>query len=908
MTHSHPPIDGSDPHRDDESRSERRRRRRRRPEGDPESTQPSNHEAFEDDDVEMEGDFEDGDESADDEPIYPTRRAQPEERRKEADTEREAWERAENEQHARERAERRAYELGEQEHQLRIAREQAEREAWEIAERERAAREQAEREAWERAEAERFERERQEREALARAEQEARERAERLARERAERERAEREERERLERIARERQEREARMAWERAERERQERERVEREAAERERQRLDWETRQREREEWERRELVSVSAEERERAWADLERTRDHRAPGGTVRLPWESEPTSEGAHIPPVNRYPYSNGNGNGHDHGPRSSAPVLEAPPPPRYEPRERREEPEEPPTRQRRDHHPDTPRDQAEEAAQSFAPTPPIYRLWIAVGIAGIVFYAYMLRWWGVPRGQALCGIAAIIGLVALFSKNLNAVNWRTVGWGLGLQVLFAILVLKFRITGMEGLGIPDGYRPFYELFAWMAEGLGSFAEFSRRSAEFLFGSLIYATTTDGAGRRGDVVFVFSIVPTLIFVSAFFTVLYYFGILQAIVRFFARGLSYLMGTSGAETLSVLADVFMGSTEAPLVVKPYLARMTNSELLTMMVGGMATISGSLMAVYIGFGADRVALLVTSLMAAPASLYLSKLLLPETGKPETQGIIQTTVDKKHRNFIDAAAGGAVDGMHMAIQVVALLIAFAALIAMSDKLLALFPSGQSLPRWLSSASGWELIRKYAYTMMGFSFLFWALRRPFKWGCELFGFGDWFDTWRKAPWKSWVGPVILGYLLFLGMLDLGMRYLPEQLTLRGLFSQIFYPFAILIGVEERDALNVAYLLGTKLSTNEFVAFMDLQQMHNVLGFRSFSLATFALTGFANLAAVGIQIGGIGAMVPERRADLAKLGFQALFVGFLATLLNAAIAGVLLPAE
>ncbi|MFO0867093.1 MAG: nucleoside transporter C-terminal domain-containing protein [Gemmataceae bacterium] len=787
--------------------------------------------------------------------------------------------------------------------------------AWEIAERERLAREQAERDAWERAEAERLENERLEREAMARAEQEARERAERLARERAERERAEREERERLDRIARERQEREARIAWERAERERQERERVERETAERERQRQEWEARQREREreEWERRELVNISAEERERAWANLDRPRESRAPSGSARLPWETEPAAAPSYASNGSRYPYSNGNGNGigHDYAPRATSPVLETPPPPRHERPERHEQHEEPedrPARNRREHHPETPREQADEAAQSFPPTPPIYRFWIMVGIGGVVFYAYLLRWWGVPRGQALCGIAAIIGMVALFSKNLNAVNWRTIGWGLGLQVLFAMLVLKFRITGMEGLGIPDGYRPFYELFAWMAEGLGSFAEFSRRSAEFLFGSLIYSTTTDAAGRRGDVVFVFSIVPTLIFVSAFFTVLYYFGILQAIVRFFARALSYLMGTSGAETLSVLADVFMGSTEAPLVVKPYLARMTNSELLTMMVGGMATISGSLMAVYIGFGADRVALLVTSLMAAPASLYLSKLLLPETGKPETQGIIQTTVDKKHRNAIDAAASGAVDGMHMAIQVVALLIAFAALIAMSDKLLALFPSGQSLPRWLSSSSGWELVRKYAYTMIGFSFVFWALRRPFKWGCELLGFADWFDTWRKAPWKTWIGPVILGYLLFLGALDLGMRYLPEHLTLRGLFSQLFYPFAILIGVEERDALNVAYLLGTKLSTNEFVAFMDLQQMHNVLGFRSFSLATFALTGFANLAAVGIQIGGIGAMVPERRADLAKLGFQALFVGFLATLLNAAIAGVLLPAE
>jgi CNT family concentrative nucleoside transporter len=302
-----------------------------------------------------------------------------------------------------------------------------------------------------------------------------------------------------------------------------------------------------------------------------------------------------------------------------------------------------------------------------------------------------------------------------------------------------------------------------------------------------------------------------------------------VLYYFGILQFIVRLMAKAMTYLMGTSGAETLSVSANVFMGQTEAPLIIKPYVPRMTRSELLTMMVGGMAHISGALMAVYIGMGANAVAILATSVMAAPASLYLSKLFLPEVGKPATGGdgaaiekkAEEADEEKPPANAIDAAAAGASAGMRLALNVAAMLIAFLAFIALVDHIL--------------------------------------------------------------------------------------MQVHEDLSLRLIFSWVFAPVAFLMGVVEKDIPYMAELLGTKLVANEFVAYGMFQEMSekNLLDARTRVLATYALTGFANFASIGIQIGGIGAMAPTRRSDLARLGGRALFVGFLVTLINASIAGLLL---
>jgi concentrative nucleoside transporter, CNT family len=412
----------------------------------------------------------------------------------------------------------------------------------------------------------------------------------------------------------------------------------------------------------------------------------------------------------------------------------------------------------------------------------------------------------------PRVQALAGIICFIAIVATFSSNLRAVNWRTVGWGIGLQVALALLILKLEIGGV---------RPGYAFFSKVADIVKQFLEFTNRGSELVFGPLANQGAMDkvfGAGQ--GFVFAFVALPTIIFVSSFFTVLYYFGILQFIVRLFARAMMFAMRTSGAETLSAAANVFMGQTEAPIIVKPYIPSMTRSELLALMVGGMATVSGGVMAVYITLGADPIAILTTSVMAAPCGLYLSKILYPEIEEPVTRGEVKVRVERHHTNVIDAAAAGASDGTTLAINVAAMLIAFMAFLALFDYLLAA-----------------------------------------------------------------VNP---------------------QLSLARVFAAIFAPLAVLMGVPAQDVPAIGDLLGTKLVANEFVAYIKLTgEYRGVISDRSYTLATYALTGFANFASIGIQLGGIGAMAPSRRGDLASLGSRALLAGFIATLINASIAAVLL---
>jgi concentrative nucleoside transporter, CNT family len=473
------------------------------------------------------------------------------------------------------------------------------------------------------------------------------------------------------------------------------------------------------------------------------------------------------------------------------------------------------------------------DKPEPKAPALPPTPWTWRLAIGLGVLALAGAAYVLRDVVGPRGVAAFGVVCFIGVVALFSANLRAVNWRTVGWGIALQVLLALFILKFEVFG---------YRPGYELFSAIAGVVTKFLEFTNEGSRFVFGKLADPPAMNQVfGEGNGFVFAFSALPTIIFVSSFFTVLYYFGVLQFVVRLFARGMMYLMRTSGAETLSAAANVFMGQTEAPLIVKPYVERMTQSELLALMVGGMATISGGVMAVYIALGADKVAILATSVMAAPCGLYLAKLLLPETEQPETRGIVKTAVDQGHANVIDAAAAGASDGLKLALNVAAMLIAFLAFIALFDYLLAAVPMDR-----LSA---------------GLTYLF-------------------------------------GYEVTL-----------PQLSLQLIFSRVFAPVAFLMGVEGKDVGGVADLLGIKLVANEFVAYVKLTSVdggyRQVLTPRSYTLATYALTGFANISSIGIQLGGIGAMAPSRRGDLARLGGRALLAGFLATLVNAAMAGVLL---
>jgi CNT family concentrative nucleoside transporter len=429
--------------------------------------------------------------------------------------------------------------------------------------------------------------------------------------------------------------------------------------------------------------------------------------------------------------------------------------------------------------------------------------------LALGLGLAVF---LLRNSLNPRVQGLAGIIVFIAIIAACSRNLRAVNWRTVGWGIALQVGLALAILKLEIGGV---------RPGYVFFSRIADVVKQFLEFTNAGSQFVFGALANpATVEKGFGPGNGFIFAFTALPTIIFVSSFFTVLYYFGVLQFIVRIFARAMQFALRTSGAETLSAAANVFMGQTEAPIIVKPYVPAMTKSELLAMMVGGMATISGGVMAVYISLGADPVAILTTSVMAAPCGLYIAKILYPETEEPATRGDVKVAVEKTHANVIDAAAAGASDGTMLAINVAAMLIAFLAFIALFDYLLAL--------------------------------------------------------------------------------------IDPQLSLARIFAVIFAPVAVLMGVPAQDVPAIGDLLGTKLVANEFVAYVKLtSEYKGVLSERSYVLATYALTGFANFASIGIQLGGIGAMAPSRRGDLARLGSLALLGGFVATLINASIAAALL---
>jgi concentrative nucleoside transporter, CNT family len=540
---------------------------------------------------------------------------------------------------------------------------------------------------------------------------------------------------------------------------------------------------------------------------------------------------------------------------------------------------------------------------------FLPTPWWWRAAIGAGVAGLTLFVYLAEEVIGPHVQAGIGIVCFIGVCAALSANLRAVNWRTVGVGLLLQLLLALFVLKLALPGptrLELFGwvvldVPKGevYRPGYALFQTVGDAIARFLEFSDKGASFVFGKLAEPEAMEKVfGKGNGFVFAFRALPPIIFVSSFFTVLYFFGVLQFIVRVLARLMMRLMGTSGAETLSAVANVFMGQTEAPLIVKPYVVRMTQSELLALMVGGMATISGGIMAVYISLGADRVAILATSVMAAPCGLYLSKLLLPEMEQPETRGEVKVSEEQVHRNAIDAAAGGASDGLSLALNVGAMLIAFLAFLAFFDYVLGLIPGEHSLLFLFTvpdpGLAFWNLLGTFLLVSCGVHFLTTLARRfspsvlRFRWGFR-----------------------VVSFLVVLVLLDLTLRVLPADLSLQKVFAWVFSPVALLMGVEGSDVPKVADLLGLKLTANEFVAYLKLTNTDPALGAglakgtRAFILSTFALTGFANFASVGIQLGGIGGMAPSRRPDLARLGMRALLAGFLATLINASLAGMLL---
>ncbi len=426
-----------------------------------------------------------------------------------------------------------------------------------------------------------------------------------------------------------------------------------------------------------------------------------------------------------------------------------------------------------------------------------------------------------------RGQAVAGVFCFLGLAAFFSRSLQSVPRKTLIWGILLQFGLALAVIHSVWVQAVFNGIGAGIK-----YLIAASDVG---------AKFVFGPLTQRPVLEEAfGKDNAFIFAFTALPPILFVSSFFSVLYYFGVLQLLVRFLARVMMYLMGTSGAETLSVSANVFMGQTEAPLIVKPFVPRMTQSELLTMMASGMAHISGGMMAVYISYGADPAAILCTCVMACPCSLYLTKLVFPEAGKPETAGTAPIHVATPYVNAVDAAATGVKDGLALALNVAAMLIGFLAFIAL------------------------------------FNFMIGGIK-----------------------------PALVGA----GISADALGWWPDALSLEMIFGWVFAPVAFLLGVAPDETGKVGSLLGIKLAANEHVAYLQLKEWkkagEGILSQRSQILSVYALTGFANFASVGIQLGGIGAIAPGRRGDLARLGMKALFVGFLATLLNAAVAGLLM---
>jgi CNT family concentrative nucleoside transporter len=408
-------------------------------------------------------------------------------------------------------------------------------------------------------------------------------------------------------------------------------------------------------------------------------------------------------------------------------------------------------------------------------------------------------------------QPLFGSVVILAIAVGFSNNRRAINWATVAWGLSLQIVFALIVLKTTV----------GQRVFETLGAGINKLLG----FAGVGAGFVFGPLgdasVWGRAMTGAlgpeGSNYAVIFAFQVLPTIIFIAALFAILYYYGVMQLVVRLMAIVMHRVMKCSGAESLNVAASIFMGQTEAPLTIRPYLPEMTQSELMTVMTSGMAHISGGIMAAYILFGIEAKHLLTAVIMTAPGTIMMAKMLVPEVEQPKTMGSVKLEIEQTDVNVIDAAGRGTGEGLHLALNVGAMLISFLALVA-----------------------------------------------------------------------------LVNYLL--GFVHLSMQQI---------FGWVFAPVAWSMGVPWQDAPRIGNLLGTRMVLNEFVAYSQLGPMKATLDPKSFTIATFALCGFANFSSIGIQIGGIGALAPNRRHDLARLGLRAMFAGTLANFMTATIAGFLL---
>ena len=404
-----------------------------------------------------------------------------------------------------------------------------------------------------------------------------------------------------------------------------------------------------------------------------------------------------------------------------------------------------------------------------------------------------------------RFTGLLGLAAILAVAWALSSNRKSIQPRVVLWGVLLQFAFAFLVLR---------------TDFGQVFQGASSAITSIFEYAAEGSKFVFG--------DKLGVKNDtfgVIFAFQVMPIVVFIASLFSIFYYLGIMQWVVRGMAVAMLKVFGTSGAESTNVAASIFMGQTEAPLTIRPFLDRLTTSEVFTVMTSGMAHVSGSVMAAYVILAGVEIRHLLTAvIMTAPATIVLAKMIVPETEEPVTRGNVKIEVEKPGVNIIDAAARGASDGVHLAINIVGMLIAFLAIIALVNGL-----------------------------MRG-----------------IHGWAGWFPQ-----------------------------------SLQQFLGWIFSPVAWLMGVTWKDANAIGQLLGTRLILNEFVAFIDLGKIKDALDPKSFAIATYALCGFANLSSIAMQIGGIGALAPSRRSDLARLGLRSVAAGTMANFMSACIAGILL---
>lgn len=404
-----------------------------------------------------------------------------------------------------------------------------------------------------------------------------------------------------------------------------------------------------------------------------------------------------------------------------------------------------------------------------------------------------------------RFGGVIGLVLILASAYLFSTDRRAIEKRVLIWGVVLQFAFAFLVLK------TGFG-----QVFYAISLFVNALLG----YAGAGSSFVFG--------DKLGLRSDqfgVIFAFQVLPIVIFICSLFAILYYLGVMQVFVKGMAIFMQKFMGTSGAESTCVAASIVMGQTEAPVTIRPFLASLTESELFTVMVSGMAHVSGAVMAAYVAIAGVSITHLLTAvIMTAPATIMLSKMFVPETGDPLTRGVVKVEVEKSGVNIIDAAARGAGDGLHLALNIAGMIIAFLALVALIN-------------------------------------------------------GG------------------------LGLIHTAIAWVPA--SLQQILGLVFAPIAWCLGVTWKDCATVGNLLGTRMVLNEFVAFVDLGKIRAALDNKSFVIATFALCGFANLSSIAVQIGGIGALAPSRKSDLARLGLKAMFVGTLANFMSACIAGMLL---